>query len=228
MRAALAQPPAERLRDGLRVMLAGPVNSGKSTLINVLAGREVAIATPIEGTTRDIIEAPIVLDGMPLILIDSAGLRDSEDPVERLGVERARTAIALADIILWLGTPEEAPAGATVVHARADLPERIEHPAGADVSVSAVTGEGMAELRAMLVDRARTLLPPADRVALNARHRQIVAEAEARLEAARREEDAVLVAEHLRGARAALDRVAGRAGVEDMLDTLFGRFCIGK
>jgi tRNA modification GTPase len=228
MRAALDQPPAERLRDGLRVVLAGPVNSGKSTLINSLAGREVAIATPIEGTTRDIIEAPIVLDGMPLILIDSAGLRESEDPVERLGVARARTAIGVADIILWLGSSDEAPAESIVVHARADLPGRDVPPAGSDVAVSAVTGEGMADLRAMLIDRARVLLPPVDRVALNARHRQIVAEAAATLDAAEREGDAVLVGEHLRGARTALDRVAGRAGVEDMLDTLFGRFCIGK
>jgi tRNA modification GTPase len=228
MRAALDQPPAERLRDGLRVVLAGPVNAGKSSLINALAGRDVAIATPIEGTTRDIIEAPVMIEGLPLILVDSAGLRDSVDPVEQVGVARARSAIEAADIVLWLGRVEEAPVGAIIVHARADLPDRAMIPDGSAIAVSTMTGEGLAGLRALMINRARALLPPTDRIALNARHRVIITEAMAELAAARRSSDAIIVAEHLRLARGALDRITGRAGVEDMLDALFGRFCIGK
>ncbi|WP_404711005.1 tRNA uridine-5-carboxymethylaminomethyl(34) synthesis GTPase MnmE [Sphingomonas sp. MMS24-J13] len=228
MRTALDQPPAERLRDGLRVVLAGPVNAGKSSLINALAGRDVAIATPIEGTTRDIIEAPVMIDGLPLILVDSAGLRESVDPVEQAGIARARDAIETADIILWLGPAAEAPSEAIIVHPRADLPDRAAMPAGSMIAVSTVTGQGLAGLRAMMIDRARTLLAPTDRVALNERHRGIIAEAMAELTAAGRNADAVIVAEHLRIARTALDRIAGRAGVEDMLNSLFGRFCIGK
>lgn len=227
MRSALEQPPAERLRDGLRVVLAGPVNAGKSSLINILVGRDVAIATPIEGTTRDIIEAPVAIDGLPLILIDSAGLRESADPVEQVGVARARGAIETADIILWLGSPDEAPHDAIIVHARADLPDRSVAPAGS-TPVSVVSGEGLASLRSMLIERARALLPPTDRVALNERHRDIVSDAASELEAAGQSSDPIIVAEHLRLARSTLDRIAGRAGVEDMLDALFGRFCIGK
>ena len=227
LRNVLLQPPAERLRDGVRVVLAGPVNSGKSSLINILVGREVAIATPIAGTTRDIIEAPVVVDTLPIILIDSAGLRKSDDPVERLGVARAREALAGADLVLWLGEPEEAPAGALLVHARADLPERAEVPPDS-IAVSVVSGSGLDSLRAALVKSARSLLPAEDNVALNARHRAAVVEAAEALEMALDVDDPVIVAEQLRLARTALDRITGRAGVEDMLDALFGQFCIGK
>jgi tRNA modification GTPase len=228
IRAALDQPPAERLRDGLRVVIGGPVNAGKSSLINALAGREVAIANPIEGTTRDIIEAPVIIGGMPLILIDSAGLRDSVDPVEQIGIARARAAVEAADIVLWLGPVGEAPLGAIIVHARADLPGRHIAPEGSMVAVSVMTGDGLETLRDILIGQAGKLVPPADRVALNARHRSVLADALAELDQARSTEDPIFVAEHLRLARAALDRITGRAGVEDMLDSLFGRFCIGK
>jgi tRNA modification GTPase len=227
LRGALEQAPAERLRDGLRVVLAGPVNTGKSSLINGLAGREVAIATPIAGTTRDIIEAPVVMDGLPLILIDSAGLRESDDTVERIGIERARRAVDTADIILWLGEPEDAPAGAMLVHARGDLPERRATPIGS-VGASVVTLAGLDDLRRELLARARSLLPLDDAISLNARQRHQIRDAATALREASDTEDAILVAEHLRAARMALDRVTGRAGVEDMLDALFGQFCIGK
>ena len=228
MQDALDRPPAERLRDGLRVVIAGPVNAGKSSLINALVGREVAIATPIEGTTRDLIEAPVILDGVPLILIDSAGLRDSEDPVEQVGIARARTALDTADVVLWLGAPAEAPAGAILVHPRVDAAGRAASVPARALAVSSRTGAGLADLRGAVLARAHMLLPPADQVAMNARHRTSIAQVAAELDMAQSVADPILVAEHLRAARAGLDQIGGRAEVEDMLDTLFGRFCIGK
>ena len=227
---ALAQPPAERLRDGLRIVLAGPVNAGKSSLINALSGREVAITAPVEGTTRDLIEAPVVLDGIPCILIDAAGLRTTEDPIERIGVDRARGAMDRADLILWLGEPAECPATnrAIRIHARADLPGRALIPSGADIAVSVVTGKGMTELRSLIAEHASRLLPAEDTVPLNLRHRHLLGNALDELRAGAGVGDPVLLAEHLRAARSAFDRITGRAGVEDMLDALFGRFCIGK
>lgn len=219
----LARPSAERLRDGVRVAIAGPPNAGKSSLLNALVGREVAIVTKIAGTTRDLIEAPVAIGGIPFLLIDTAGLRDSEDPVEAIGVERARRSAAAADILLWLGPPDEAPPHAVRVHAKSDL-----GPGEGDVQLSAVTGAGLAALAAMLVDKARKLLPAEGEVALNARHRAALSEALNHLREAVSADDLLIAAEALRLARAALDRVTGRAGVEDMLDALFGRFCIGK
>jgi len=227
---ALAQPPAERLRDGIRIVLAGPVNCGKSSLINILAGREVAITAPVEGTTRDLIEAPVVLDGIPCVLIDAAGLRPTEDPIEQIGVARARTAMDNADLVLWLGPPDQCPVSSQVllVHARADLPSRKIAPPDADVAVSAFTGEGIEKLRALIAERALHLLPAEGAVALNLRHRQTLRRAWEDLREGSRVSDPILLAEHLRSARLAFDQITGRAGVEDMLDTLFGRFCIGK
>jgi tRNA modification GTPase len=224
MAAALARSAAERLKDGIRVVIAGPPNAGKSSLLNALAGREAAIVTAIPGTTRDLVEAPVALGGMPFLLTDTAGLRDSEDEVETIGVARARASLAGADIVLWLGAPAEAPTGAVRIHAKADLGPA---PAGADLATSAVTGEGLAVLVDLLQARAAELLPVPGEVALNARHRAAIADAaEALAEAASL--DLLIAAESLRTARIALDRVTGKAGVEDMLDALFGRFCIGK
>lgn len=228
MRAALDQPPAERLRDGVRIVVAGPTNAGKSSLINVLAGREAAIASPVAGTTRDLIEVPVSIAGMPCLLIDSAGLRDSGGQVEQIGMARARAAIDSADLILWLGPREDCPdrVRAILVRAKADLAAKPQ--AEADVATSTVSGEGLDALRALLEARLRQLLPPADAIALNARHRERIDEARREIRAAAEQSDLLLVAEHLRQARIALDRITGRAGVEDMLDALFGRFCIGK
>jgi tRNA modification GTPase len=223
----LAQPPAERLRDGVRVVIAGPPNSGKSTLLNALAGREAAITSDLAGTTRDLIEAPVALGGVPLVLIDSAGLRDGTDPVERIGVTRAEAAIEAADLILWLGAPDARPqrAGVLVLHAQAD---RRPNTDGADLSVSAVTREGMDALVTRLVADAGALLPRETEVAVNARQRRELGEVAAHLQCAAGQCDLLIVAEELRRARLALDRITGRSGVEDMLDALFGRFCIGK
>ena len=227
MEAALSQPPAERLRDGVRIVVAGPTNAGKSSLINILAGREAAIASPIAGTTRDLIEIPVSIAGMPCLLIDSAGLREAGGQIEQIGMARARAAIDGADLILWLGPPAEVPdrGRAILVRAKADLDK-----AGSDedVATSTVTGEGLDRLRALIEARVRNLLPPADAIALNARHRERVGEAVAELHAAEAQTDILFIAEHLRQARIALDRITGRAGVEEMLDALFGRFCVGK
>jgi len=223
----LGRPPAERLRDGVRVVLAGPPNSGKSTLLNALVGREAAITSEIAGTTRDLIEAPVAIGGVPLVLIDSAGLRDSADAIEAIGVDRASEAIVAADLVLWLGPPEQAPRRPHVlkVHTKCDLGGTT---GGADISVSAVTGAGLNELLGTMLSEALALLPGESEVAVNARQRQALSETVASLTGAGQEHDLVIVAEMLRVARAALDRVTGRAGVEDMLDALFGRFCIGK
>lgn len=224
MLAALARPGAERLKDGVRVVIAGPPNAGKSSLLNALVDREAAIVTALPGTTRDLVEVPVALGGIPFLLTDTAGLRESGDVVEAIGVERARQSLAIADIVLWLGPPDEAPDGALRVHAKADLEG---DSGGADLATSAVTGEGIPELIDWLQARARQLLPVEGEVALNARHRAAIAEAADALAEADAP-DLLIAAEALRRARAALDRVTGKAGVEDMLDALFGRFCIGK
>ncbi len=222
--AMLANPPAERLREGVRIVLAGPPNSGKSSLFNDIIGRYAAIVTEIAGTTRDRIEAPVALDGVPLLLIDTAGLRgDVADQVEAIGIARTGEAMAEADMILWLGAAADCPAGAMLIAAKADL--------GGDapgLSVSTLTGAGLAQLRAELVNRAKALLPRPGTLALNARHRSILAEVQAELLVAQDSSDLLIVAEHLRVARTRLDALTGRAGVEDMLDALFGAFCIGK
>lgn len=220
----LAQPPAERLRDGVRIVLAGPPNSGKSSLFNALVGRQAAIVTDQAGTTRDRIEAPVALAGVPLLLVDTAGLRDNAtDDVELIGIERTGEAMAEADIIMWLGGADDAPPGALLVAPKADL-----GMSGPGIATSALTGEGVDQLRATLIERAHALLPGPGSIALNARHRAILAETLRELDSARDAGDGLILAEHLRVARNCLDRLTGRAGVEDMLDALFGTFCIGK
>jgi len=226
--AMLARPTAERLRDGIRVVLAGPPNAGKSTLLNALVGREAAITAELPGTTRDLIEAPVAIDGIAYVLTDTAGLRVTDDRVESIGVARARDAIEGADILLWLGAPKDCPAheGAIAVQPRADLPGREALVPGAAVAVSARNGVGMEALAELIGAKARVLLPREGELALNLRQREALADCKAALDEA--PGDPILFAESLRAACRALDRVTGRAGVEDMLDALFGRFCIGK
>ena len=221
----LARPPAERLKDGVRVVIAGPPNAGKSSLLNALVGRDAAIVASSPGTTRDLIEAPVSFDGLPFLLIDTAGLRESGDEVEAIGVSRARTSADAADLILWLGPPGEAPPNAIRLHSKADLGAAV---APVDLSVSATTGEGLDSLVRLLVLRSAKLLPKEGEVALNARHREALGIAGDALSEAETVFDTLIVAESLRHARVALDRITGKAGVEAMLDGLFGRFCIGK
>lgn len=227
LEAALRRPSAERLRDGIRIVLAGPPNAGKSTLFNRLVGREAAITHEIAGTTRDLIEAPVAIGGLPFLLIDTAGLRSSGDAVETIGVDRARSALDAADLVLWLGPPQDSPRHHDVIRVQSRCD--VQAPdSKADFLVSGKTGEGVELLVEEMRRRAAKKLPATGEAALNARHRQALEEALASLRDAGVSDDLLIVAEDLRQARAALDRITGRAGVEDMLDTLFGRFCIGK
>ncbi len=220
----VANPPAERLRDGVRVVLGGPPNAGKSSLFNELIGRDAAIVTDIAGTTRDRIEAPVLLDGVPLLFIDTAGLHeDGADTVEAIGMARSAEALSTADIVLWLGDPLDAPENAVLVAAKCDV-----EPRAYGLPVSVRTGTGLPELRREIVSRAKALLPQPGSLALNARHRAVLNEVAELVATAASSADPLIRAEQLRVARMTLDRMTGRLGVESMLDALFGGFCIGK
>jgi tRNA modification GTPase len=224
----LSAPAVDRLRDGIRVVLAGPPNSGKSTLLNALARREAAIVSPIAGTTRDRIEVPVSRAGIPFVLTDTAGLRESTgDTIEAIGINRAGQAIAAADLVLWLG--DEAPPEERMLwlHARADVAGREDAPNGAVLAVSAEAESGVEQLWELLVRRSAMLIPGATDMALNQRQRahcQEAREALGDMSAC----DELVVADALRRANVALARITGDVGIEAMLDALFSRFCIGK
>jgi tRNA modification GTPase len=229
LRQWLCRPRIEPLKHGVRVVVAGPPNGGKSSLINVIAGEERAIVTDVPGTTRDLIEVPLSLGGVPILLTDTAGLRETEDRVEAIGVERSGKLVEAADVLLWLGDAADAPDHPRLirVHAKADLPDRSPVPERS-VAVSSVTGEGLPQLLQEVERLARSILPAGDALALNRRQAQHMQEAAEALDGASSARDLVLLAEHLRAARSAFDRLTGRAGVEDVLDALFSRFCLGK
>ena len=225
----LDRPRIEPLKDGVRVVIAGPPNAGKSSLINAIAGEERAIVTDVPGTTRDHIELPLSLGGIPIRLTDTAGLRDTDDRVEALGVKRTKQLVDAADVLVWLGDVSMAPEHSRLVliHAKADLPERGHGPAGT-IALSSTTGEGIGEMLRRVEELARTILPREDAIALNRRQASHIAEAAEALRAAGGAQELVLVAEDIRLARTAFDRLTGRAGVEDVLESLFSRFCLGK
>lgn len=223
-------PGVEKLRDGLRVVLGGPPNSGKSTLLNALVARDAAIVSDIAGTTRDVIEVPVSIGGIAFLFLDTAGLRDeTDDQIEAIGIERTRAAMESADIILWLGEEGTGPDHPQLVEiaAKADDPTHPRKGLGA-VTVSAKTEEGMAQLIATLTEKAKGLLPPPDQFAINSRQRVLLEQCAVALGQAAEADDWLITAEHLRLARIALDALTGRAHTEDLLDTLFGRFCVGK
>jgi tRNA modification GTPase len=225
----LDRPRVERLKDGVRVVVAGPPNAGKSSLINAIYGSERAIVTDIPGTTRDHIDVSMALSGIPILLTDTAGLRETEDAVESIGVARASALVEAADVLLWLGDANDAPKHPRLiqVHAQADRPERAAAPQGT-IPTSAVSGFGVASLLGRVAELARQVLPDEGAVALNRRQAELLDEAATALRYAAGAIDLVIAAEQLRQARGAFDRLSGRAGVEDLLDALFGRFCLGK
>ena len=224
----LARPRAELLREGYRVVIAGPPNAGKSTLFNTLVEAEAAIATPIPGTTRDVLTRPIAYAGVPFLFADTAGLHDAvDDEVEAIGIERALEALDRADLVLWLGPEGAGPDGAWEIAAQIDRGDAPEKSA-ARHRISAKTGEGIAALRDDLIATARAAMPKPGEAGLNERQYTHLSHGQRALAAARFEHDSLLMAEALRLARVSFDALLGRTTTEDMLDSLFARFCIGK
>jgi tRNA modification GTPase len=232
----------ELLREGLVFAIAGQPNVGKSSLLNALAEREVAIVSPLPGTTRDALETRVVLGGVPVTLVDTAGLREATDAIEAEGVRRARARAAEADLVISVvapapgspaacgrglgesGHPTTAPT--LLVANKQDLGG--SPPPGA-IGVSALTGAGLDVLRTRLAEAARSLTDSAGSPPLTqARHRAALQEAAARLAGAQTADLPELRAEDLRLTLRAIGRITGSVGVEDILDTLFARFCIGK
>ncbi|KRR23237.1 tRNA uridine-5-carboxymethylaminomethyl(34) synthesis GTPase MnmE [Bradyrhizobium retamae] len=235
------QGRSERLRDGLVVAIAGPPNVGKSTLMNQLARREVAIVSPHAGTTRDVIEVQLDLDGYPVTVIDTAGIRKTDDPVEQEGVRRARARATDADLVLWLSDSpgvaidHDGDAPVWSVRNKIDL-EQIGRPL-ADASgqgvfqISASRGDGLPELIAALVGFAQNYFGGGEGGLISrTRQRLLLQETAVSLRrcvqvVGRGEE---LAAEELRMAAHSLGRLLGRVDVEDILDVIFREFCVGK
>lgn len=219
----------ERLRDGFAVAIAGPPNAGKSTLLNAIAKRDVAIVSPQPGTTRDPIEVRCDLDGLPVLLVDTAGLRDTADVVEQAGISRALDRMRTADLVLWLRPPDgEGPPPSTsttlVVDTKADLAEG----SGTALAVSAVTGAGMDALLGAIREAAEGALGSGDSVITRERHRAALTDAARHLARAREAGAPELVADDLRSALRSLEALLGRVDVEDVLGRVFSSFCIGK
>lgn len=222
---------AERIRDGFEVAIVGAPNAGKSTLLNQLAGREAAITSEIAGTTRDVIEVRMEIAGLPVTFLDTAGLRDTEDRLERAGIERALARAEAADLRLFLSDGSPLPLEPTgddlVVQGKADTVSGVSGWA-----VSGKTGEGVPELMARIgeilgerVGSAGALVRERHRVAVTT---AIAALAESRAEVVRPDSRVELAAEHLRQAVRALDALVGRVDVDDLLGEIFASFCIGK
>ncbi len=237
----ISSAQSERLREGLTVTIAGPPNAGKSTLLNRLARREAAIVSPHAGTTRDVIEVHLDLDGYPVTLIDTAGVRDTADPVEQEGVRRARDRARTSDLVLWLvdandeaASPPQSDgdhAPVWAVRNKVDLVAGEKDAARAQFDISAERGDGVAELIAALVTYAQDYFGAGEMALVSrARHRTLLRETVDALDRAGRSADRgdELLAEELRIAIHSLGRLTGRVDVEDILDVIFREFCIGK
>ncbi|SPP91381.1 tRNA uridine-5-carboxymethylaminomethyl(34) synthesis GTPase MnmE [Bradyrhizobium vignae] len=245
-----AQGHSERLRDGLVVAIAGEPNVGKSTLMNQLARREVAIVSPHAGTTRDVIEVQLDLDGYPVTVIDTAGIRETDDPVEQEGVRRARARAEDADLVLWLveggqaADPDARPSLWTsgdgsdesggsvwIVRNKIDLGGAgATEPAG-EFGISASRGDGIPELVEALVKFAANFFGTTEgALVTRARQRDLLRQASDSLRRSLElvEDGEELAAEELRAAAYALGRLLGRVDVEDVLGAIFQKFCIGK
>ena len=228
-------PEGERLREGALLVIAGRPNAGKSSLFNALLGTERAIVTEIPGTTRDAIEAHAVIEGFPFRLIDTAGLRDSEERVERLGIEVSRKYLAAADLVLFCEERDDPAREEFLAHVGAPVVVVRTKADVTGVGVSVVTGSGFAELRRHLAAVAfgkLLALGDVEPVVTRARHREALQRALLELEtfwtAREAGVDAAATATHLRAAVAALDDLIGVVTPEDVLDRVFAAFCVGK
>ncbi len=225
-----AVPTGERLRNGLVFAIIGPPNAGKSSLLNALAQQDLAIVSPNPGTTRDAIRAHVILDGIPVTLVDTAGIRNTEDAVEAEGVRRARQHAASADLVIEI---VDSQIGRTHPPLAADvcLGNKVDlaPPPPGCLGMSLLTGEGLPEIRAYLATKACELTKPETNVVFSrARHAAALRDAEAGIVAAMNTSQPELRAEDLRSAVQALGRVTGEVSSDVMLDAIFNDFCIGK
>ena len=229
---------AEIVREGFRVAIMGPPNAGKSSLLNALAAREVAIVTDVPGTTRDPVEIVLDIEGLKVVVTDTAGLRERAGKVERIGIERAREAGRAADLILWLSETGAPPADGdlasaaaertVVIRTKSDLVRpRAEN--GSPIAISTVTGTGLRRLTELIHEKAASATRHEGLLPQRARHRHVLAEAAQCIGKAIEGDPALeLRAEELRRAAVSLGRITGAVDVEDLLGHIFGRFCIGK
>ncbi|MDF1873636.1 GTPase, partial [Vannielia sp.] len=221
---------AERIREGFEVAIVGAPNIGKSTLLNRLAGRDAAITSEVAGTTRDVIEVRMEVGGLPVTLLDTAGLRETDDAVEAIGVDRAKFRATHADLRIFLGPANglTAEVGDIICHPKADLSKA---PEGV-FALSGQTGEGVDTLLQEIANRLGARFPQ-PHTATRARHRTALIAArdallDARIEVENGSDRVEFAAENLRSALRRIEALTGRIGVEDLLGEIFSSFCIGK